>query len=167
LVVTSSKAPDRDPTAWAGALLHRIGADIVEIPPLREDARDILSLAELFLTELGSSTEGTPRLMTERTKNLLSSYPWPGNTRELRRALEDAAGRAGSQPIAPRHLPPGIADQADDGETSGIPTLEQVECEHIRDVMQRTGGVRSRAARLLGIASSTLYEKLKKYGLDS
>jgi transcriptional regulator with GAF, ATPase, and Fis domain len=135
------------------------------IPPLRTDARDILALAELFLSELGSGPDGSPRLLSERSKRLLVAYPWPGNVRELRLVLESASAQAGGQPISPRHLPPSIANDPTAG-TADVPTLEAVERQHILDVMQRTGGNRTRAAQLLGIANSTLYEKLKRYCIE-
>ena len=76
-----------------------------------------------------------------------------------------AAAKAGNQPITQRHLPAALADP--DGKAApSLPTLADVERAHIAEVMVRTGGVRSRAAQVLGIASSTLYEKLKKYGIE-
>ena len=100
--------------------------------------------------------------MSERCKRLLTQHSWPGNVRELRLTLESAAAKAGNQIITPRHLPAELADS--DGQAA--PSLEDVERAHIAEVMIRTRGVRSRAAQVLGIASSTLYEKLKKYQID-
>lgn len=164
LVLGSSTTP---PTAagaggaWAAELLDCIGAPPIEIPPLRSDARDIIALAELFLSEMGSCPDGSPRLLTERSKRLLVAYPWPGNVRELRLVLESAAADAGNQAIAPRHLPEALV-RASEPAALAIPTLEEIERMHIADVMQRTGGNRQKAAQLLGIATSTLYEKLKR-----
>lgn len=133
----------------------------VEVPPLRSNTRDIAALAELILTEIGASPNGSPRLLTERAKRQLLAYHWPGNVRELRLVLEAAAAQAGDQPIAPRHLPPTIS--AEPEAAPEVPTLEEVERLHIAGVMQRTGGNRTRASQILGIATSTLYEKLKRY----
>jgi two-component system NtrC family response regulator len=135
------------------------------VPPLRTNPRDVMALAELFLSELGTRADGTPRLLTERAKRLLVAYSWPGNVRELRLVLESAAAAAGDQPIAPRHLPSPIA--AEQGAPANdIATLEDVERLHIVEVLHRTGGNRSRTAQLLGIASSTLYEKMKRYRIE-
>lgn len=150
---------------WSRQLRDSIGGACVAIPPLRDDPRDVLPLAEMFLADLGTGPDGSPRLLSERAKRLLLAYPWPGNTRELRLTIEAAAGQAGSQPIAPRHLPPALADESEGGPPQ-LPSLALVEQQHIRNVMQFTAGVRSRAAQILGIATSTLYEKLKKYGID-
>ena len=136
------------------------------VPPLRSQPRDVLTIAELFLSELGSCPDGSPRLLTERAKRLLVGYGWPGNVRELRLVLEAAAAQAGDQPIAPRHLPAAIAAEPASGAPE-IATLEEVERQHILDVIQRTAGNRTRAAQLLGIANSTLYEKMKRYRIES
>ena len=134
----------------------------VEAPPLREQPGDVLLLAELMLAELGPGPNEAPRTLTERAKRLLVAHSWPGNVRELRHAIESAAALAGGEPIAPRHLPPTIHGEAN-GAAPDVPTLEEMERAHIVDVLQRTGGNRSRTAHLLGIAVSTLYEKLRRY----
>lgn len=164
-VVLATATEPKDGDSWAAELRQRIGNPAIRIPPLRDDARDVLALAELILASLGTCPDGSPRLMTERCKRLLTQHSWPGNVRELRLTLESAAAKAGNQPIAQRHLPPELTN-ADGRVSPGLPTLEDVERNHIIEVMARTGGVRSRAAQVLGIASSTLYEKLKKYQID-
>ncbi len=162
VAATAVTARDSAPSLIVAALAHQR----IHVPPLRGHARDVLTLAELFLSELGTCPDGSPRLLTERTKRLLITYAWPGNIRELRLVLEAAAAQAGNQPIAPRHLPPVFASDASAPSTPEVPTLEQLERQHIVDVMQRTGGNRARTAQMLGIASSTLYEKLKRYCIE-
>lgn len=163
LVASSLPAgvPQIDP-----ALLELLQAQRIEVPPLRSDSRDILALAELFLSEMGSCPDGSPRLLTERAKRMLTEHNWPGNLRELRLVLEAAAAQAGNQPIAPRHLPRTLGDDGASAPAQDVPTLEELERQHIVAVLQRTGGNRTRSAQLLGIATSTLYEKLKRYCLD-
>lgn len=163
LIVAVDKSPTDNP-AWCTELQQLFPRHAIQLPALRDDARDVLALAEMFLSELGTCPDGSPRLMTERCKRLLMQHTWPGNVRELRLTLEAAAARAGNQAITPRHLPGEITS----GATSvpALPTLSDIERAHIEEVMVRTGGVRSRAAQVLGIASSTLYEKLKKYEID-
>ena len=80
--------------------------------------------------------------------------------------LEAAAAQAGNQPISPRHLPPTIGADPGTGTNGDLPTLEELERQHITEVMQRTGGNRTRAAMILGIASSTLYEKVRRYRIE-
>jgi transcriptional regulator with AAA-type ATPase domain len=167
LVVGTEIAPAADTPAWSPALAALLGSLALSIPPLRSDARDVMALAELFLSEMGYAPDGSPRLLSERSKRLLIGYPWPGNVRQLRMVLESAAARAGSQPIAPRHLPDELAEPTVTLEPAPIPTLEDVEQKHIRDVLQRVGGNRARTAQALGIAASTLYEKLRRYSIES
>lgn len=144
----------------------RLLTEPVRIPPLRDDARDILMLSELFLAEHGPYLDGSARLMTERAKRALVQYSWPGNVRELRLTIEAAAANAGSQPIAPRHLPKSILTDDPAAPAADLPTLEEVEREHIQEVMRKVGGLRARAAQVLGIANSTLYEKIKRYRIE-
>ena len=158
-------APNQE-LAWPATIADAFADRRVEVPALRSDPRDVLALAELFLSEMGSSPDGSPRLLTERTKRLLAGYGWPGNVRELRLVLEAAAAQAGNQPIAPRHLPPPLDTDAN-ASIPEVATLEEVEREHVQSVMARTSGNRTRTAQLLGIATSTLYEKLKRYGLGT
>lgn len=134
----------------------------IDVPPLREQPGDVLVLAELLLAELGPGPNDAPRTLSERAKLLLVAHAWPGNVRELRQAVESAAALAGAEPIAPRHLPAAIHGEPN-GAAPDVPTLEEMERAHIVDVLQRTGGNRSRTAHLLGIAVSTLYEKLRRY----
>ncbi|HEX5051554.1 MAG TPA: sigma 54-interacting transcriptional regulator [Planctomycetota bacterium] len=166
LVVAAGAAPDRSTEIWLPALADWLEPQTVYVPPLRTDARDVLALAELFLSELGTASHGTPRFLTERSKRLLTAYSWPGNVRELRQVIETAAARAGSLPIAPRHLAPHVANALTAPAATDLPSLEDVERRHIEEVMRRTGGNRSRAAQILGIASSTLYQKLKRHAID-
>jgi transcriptional regulator with AAA-type ATPase domain len=147
-----------------GSLFEWLPHQRILVPPLRTSPRDVLALAELFLSEMGNRPDGSPRLLTERAKRLLLAHAWPGNVRELRLVLESATAQAADQPIAPRHLPPTIATAAAEAATPDIPTLEQIERTHIQDVMERTGGNRTKAAAVLGIATSTLYEKLRRFG---
>ena len=149
----------------APALRAATDCERLEVPPLRSDARDVLVLSELFLAGLGPRPDGSPRLLSERAKRTLTSYAWPENVRELRLCIEAAAARAGDRPIAPRDLPVRTAEPGAPS-SAAIPTLEQIERQHIEEVMRRTGGVRTRAAQALGIATSTLYEKLKRYRIE-
>ena len=149
---------------WPEQTASAMASTRIDVPPLRSEPRDVLALAELFLSEMGSCPDGSPRLLTERTKRVLAAYQWPGNVRELRLVLESAAAKAGNQPMAPRHLPPPLDSDQPAG-IPEIPTLEEVERVHIQSVMVRTSGNRTRAAQVLGIANSTLYEKLKRYGI--
>ncbi|MFO1029808.1 MAG: FHA domain-containing protein [Planctomycetota bacterium] len=162
VAATASARPEQ----FDRALHELLEPHRIEVPPLRSDRRDVLALAELYLSEMGSNADGSPRLLTDRAKRLLADHSWPGNLRELRLVLESAAAQAGNHPIAPRHLPPGFGSEQGAQKSTPIATLEELERQHILDVLQRTGGNRQKTAQLLGIAVSTLYEKLKRLCLD-
>jgi transcriptional regulator with AAA-type ATPase domain len=136
----------------------------LDIPPLRSAPSDVLALAELHLSTMGSTPDGSPRLLGERVKRILAAHPWPGNTAELRAVLETASANAGNQPIAPRHLPDELAELVvPNAEAQPMPTLAEMEKRYIMEVLDRHGGNRARAAQVLGIASSTLYDKIRKF----
>lgn len=166
LVAATSKPVQQRPEAWYPPLADQFLTTQLSIPPLRSDSRDVLALAELFLSEMGSAPDGSPRLLSERAKRMLACYTWPGNIRELRQVLEAAAARAGNQQIAPRHLPDQIEEPKENPGDPTVATLEETEQRHIRDVIQRVSGNRARAAQLLGIAPSTLYDKLRRYNIE-
>jgi DNA-binding NtrC family response regulator/pSer/pThr/pTyr-binding forkhead associated (FHA) protein len=167
-VVAASADPEQDEDAApleihlaaifdSGIRLH--------IPPLREHPDDIASIAEMILSEMGPSTDGAPRTLTDTAKRALLGYGWPGNTRQLHRALETAATRAGRQPIAPRHLPREIRDPTSTS-SPRLPTLTEVERRHIVQTLTTVGGNKRQAAAVLGIATSTLYEKLRRHKFE-
>jgi transcriptional regulator with AAA-type ATPase domain len=167
LVLSSNAAVDGTDARWSPELAERLRGQILVIPPLRADSRDVLTLAELFLAELRAGPDDRPHALSSRAQMLLGNYHWPGNVHELKVVLEAAAVRAGKQVIQPRHLPAHIGEEAGNGSApTDLPTLDEIERRYILDVMQRTGGNRSRAASILGIASSTLYEKLKRFKID-
>jgi DNA-binding NtrC family response regulator len=153
------------PGSWTPILTELFSGIRLLVPPLREDARDIVALAQLLLAEMGPGPEGTPRSLTERSKQLLMEYSWPDNVRELRLALEHAAATAGANPIAPRHFPESVQQKST--ELPDLLSLETVEKQHIVEILARVGGNRIRAAQVLGIATSTLYEKIKRYKLGA
>ena len=166
LALASSLAPQTSAGPFVASLREAVAAFTLELPPLRADARDILTLAELVLSDLGPNPDGTPRLLGERTKRLLAKHHWPENLAELRRVLEVAASRAGRLPIAPRHLPDYLVEESPQQPAPEVATLDQLEANHIREVLLRVGGNRAKAAQLLGIAVSTLYDKLRRHAIE-
>jgi NtrC-family two-component system response regulator AlgB len=142
-------------------LLFRLNTIEIIVPPLRERREDVLPLAQRFLAFFAEP--GAPPLELSREANAaLVSYDWPGNVRELRNAMERASILAGGRRIGIEWLPERIAGQATIPHLGGDFTLEQVEREHIQRVLTRTTMVED-AARILGIDTSTLWRRRKKY----
>jgi transcriptional regulator of acetoin/glycerol metabolism len=147
-------------------LYFRLAAAVVAVPALRERLEDMPLLVAGLLEDLG---HGDLRL-GEGTLDALRAHAWPGNVRELKNALACAAAFVdGGVALAPDHLRL-LSAEAD--EQSGIDRLplggqklERIERVAIQQTMVQTDGNKVHAAQSLGIAVSTLYEKLKKYRL--
>jgi NtrC-family two-component system response regulator AlgB len=144
-------------------LLYRLNVIDVVVPPLRERPDDILPLAREFLVYFSrTARRPVPQLAPEAERALLA-YPWPGNIRELRNALERAVILSSAQSLPPQALPERIAAHAAPAPALGGDfTLEQIEREHILRVLARTK-TQEEAARILGVDASTLWRKRKKY----
>jgi DNA-binding NtrC family response regulator len=101
---------------------------------------------------------------------LLMNYRWPGNVRELENTIERAVILAETDVIHTHDLPEKLHDSlpanADDSETPGM-TLEELEREHMRRVLNQVKGDKVKAAQMLGIHLSTLYRKVQRYRLDN
>jgi PAS domain S-box-containing protein len=147
-------------------LYFRLSVIPVRVPPLRERREEISPLASVMLRIIGKRDLH----LSEEVIEALRGYDWPGNVRELRNALERALILSGGKPIELHHLPPEISEGApvDLTEATGTPSserrgsLDDVEIEHIRRVLQETGNNQTRAAKLLGISRSTLIRKLRQ-----
>jgi sigma-54-dependent transcriptional regulator len=98
--------------------------------------------------------------VSEKAIQALSSYTWPGNVRELRNVLERALLLCENQPVQPSHLPFSTRISPEIPQMSIENQINQMEVNHIRDVINRCEGNMTRAARLLGISRATLYRRL-------
>jgi two-component system response regulator HydG len=153
-------------------LFFRLKVFTLVVPPLRERRDDIPVLADIFLELEGHAT----RRITPRAMKALLAYQWPGNVRELSNAMKHGAVLSGGSDVDVEHLPEELWDGAAAplarplvaGSSFGAPVLEslaQVERRHITEVLRACGGKSSDAARILGIGRTTLWRKMKEYGL--
>ena len=156
-------------------LFFRIAVFELELPPLRARGDDVALLAQFFATrfadELGRSVEVSPGAL-ER----LLAYDWPGNVRELQNAVQRAAVSARDGVIRPEHLPARVVRGALAGEPPAAPppapaapaaavSLDELERVAVIEAVARANGNLTQVARELGIGRTTLYRKLKRYGL--
>jgi len=150
-------------------LLYRLDVIRVEIPPLRARRADIRALADRFLEEAVTAHALPGRRFAGECVPRLEAYAWPGNVRELRHAVERAAILATGPEIVPEDLPESLSVSAPgmlrDAASAGA-TLAEVERAYIREVLRRTRGNKSAAARILGIHRKTLHEKLRGFPVD-
>jgi DNA-binding NtrC family response regulator len=158
-------------------LYYRLNVFRIEVPPLRSRKTDIPLLVEHFLAgkgEVDGSPEvGVRRAVSPLAMRLLQSHRWPGNVRELFSVLESALIQGGGgRRIEAQHLPPEIREGV--GRRAGREDLErysqsippQAEREAILSVLAGSGGVRSEAARRLGMGRTTLWRKMRDYGIE-
>jgi DNA-binding NtrC family response regulator len=141
-------------------LFFRLSGARIKLPPLRERIEDIPALVDFFLHEAGKEAGRRITLAPEAMKKL-AGYSWPGNVRELKNALQTAAVLTRTGTIGVNDLPDLSFDP---GGQAG--SIQDAEARAVKDALERAGGNKRKAARLLGIAPSTLYSKMKKYGLE-
>jgi len=144
-------------------LYFRLAAAVVPVPPLRDRLDDIALLVPRLLADLGCAD----LVVSDATLDALRVHPWPGNVRELKNTLASALPFVDTGVLEPNHLrflTPANLDTLDGLPLGGQP-LERIERVAIRQTLAQTGGNKAQAALVLGIAVSTLYEKLKKYQL--
>jgi DNA-binding NtrC family response regulator len=144
-------------------LLFRINTLTLEIPPLRKRTTDIKPLAQAVLKELCRRRGRTPPELAGDAVEVLGRYHWPGNVRELRNVLERALLFCKSD-VLDRHTLRFDRSLEPDSE-SDTQTLDDAEKRHIALVLKQSGGKVDDAAKVLALSRSSLYAKLKKYGI--
>lgn len=146
-------------------LFYRLSAFTIEILPLRERRDDIRVLAEHFTTQFNLRFSVTKRL-SDAAMTALVEHTWPGNVRELIHVLEQAVALSTGDCVGLDDLPASVRPSHGSftlATTADVPTLREVERRHVFSVLERVGGNRAQAARLLGMTERTFYRFLKKY----
>jgi DNA-binding NtrC family response regulator len=141
-------------------LYYRLHVFTIDLPPLRERREDISLLVAHFLNKFCLATSRPVPQVSAEALDMLAGQSWPGNVRELENAVERAlvVSRGGEIKASD------FAFQFQTEPTSGR-TLDDIERAHIERVLRETQHNMSRAARVLDIDRTTLYNKLKRYGL--
>ncbi len=144
-------------------LFYRLNVIHLQVPPLRERPEDIPLLAQHFLRRYATETKKKIDSINPRALEAMQQYSWPGNVRELENAIERAVVVGKGRQIKLSDLPFAAAPRGmmEGGELS----LDELERQHIARILATKGGNLSNVARVLRINRSTLYEKIKKYGL--
>ena len=169
--------------AFREDLFYRINVIPVALPPLRQRREDIPLLAEHFLPRLSERMGKSIVGISAEAADLLAAYDWPGNVRELENALERATALEPSPMILPASLPPHMAGQAadalgvaggDNGDSADVlpeggidleQHVKEIERDYIAQALKRAGGVKVKAAGLLGMSFRSLRYYTKKYKL--
>ena len=171
-------------------LLYRLNAVTLHLPPLRERGEDIMPLARRF-AERSKRAGERPLSFSREAVQILQTYNWPGNIRELENSIVRATALCDGI-VRPEDLPERISNSVSEattqlrevaaaveaeeeekaasaaGETSeeSLLSLSELECRHIKRVIERTHGNKQAAARILGIDRSTLQRMIKRHGLE-
>jgi two-component system response regulator HydG len=150
-------------------LYFRIQGITILLPPLRERREDIPLLVHFFIQAAAEKYNKTIDGIDPDAQQVLMSYSWPGNVRQLRNAIDTMVVLSNSNRLTVQSLPPDIRPVGGDAvggldNVAGI-RLEQLEKEAIDKTLKMVHGNREQAAKLLGIGERTLYRKIKEYGL--
>jgi two-component system response regulator HydG len=151
-------------------LFFRIKGVTFTLPPLRERREDIPLLMHYFLNEFGEKYHKEVEGISPAAQQLLMSYSWPGNVRQLRTAVENMVVLSPGKILGPESLPVEIQPAAGAEQILGMTNLvgisiEEAEKELIRNTLKMVDGNREQAARILRIGERTLYRKIREYGL--
>lgn len=147
-------------------LYFRLNVLSIELPALREHRSDIPDLVHHFLQLQNSAGSGVDGI-SEDALQCLIDYAWPGNVRELDNCIQRALTVASGSEIVPEDLPPQVLYRSLASPSGQHTTLlRELERQAVLNALEMTAGHRARAARLLGIAKTTIYRKLKEYGLE-
>jgi len=149
-------------------LYYRLNVILLRVPPLRERMDDVPIVAMHFLRKYAAREHSSMSSIAEEALNVLLSYSWPGNVRELENAIERAVVLGKGDQLRAQDLPPQVHRGGDD-ERPLIPahlTLEEIEKLAIAQALRLTGGNKSEAAERLGIHRTSIYDKMRRYGIE-
>lgn len=138
-------------------LYYRICVVPIHIPPLRERRGDIPLLAEHFLAKAAEKESVSPGI-SRSALEALSAYSWPGNVRELQSAVHYAIVKSRGRLIQPDHLPLQVLRQAKPPGAKGQRT--KLDAPSVKEALEKSGGNKAKAARILGVGRATLYRFL-------
>jgi len=158
-------------------LYYRLNVVAIRLPPLRERKEDIPLLAQHFLRHYSEDNGKTISAISDKALELLGSYSWPGNIRELENAVEQAVALSYQPILTPEDLPRDVRDREKSGVASrtgqdgqflfsDTPSLEEVKKRYVLHVLEHTQGNVSAAARILNVDRRSLYRMLARYKIE-
>jgi DNA-binding NtrC family response regulator len=153
-------------------LYFRLNVVPISLTPLRERKEDILPLAEHFIQHYSKQIARLPKRLSEKAVELLLSYSYPGNIRELENAMERAVALSQGTQIEPGDLPEeftshgmfSLYGELDGSKSLGL-AIKTFEKRYIEHALKEVGWRRGKASEILGISRKTLWEKMKEYRL--
>ena len=168
LVAATNKDLEREVEAgrFREDLYYRLAVIPVHVPPLRERGSDIPLLAVHFLRGFAKKLAKDVTSIDPECMDLLCSYAWPGNVRELENCIERCVALSTDTKIAPLDLPLRVRDRSGPADPSGVASLQGMERTHILNTLDKVNWNRRRAAELLEISTTTLWRRLKEFGIE-
>jgi transcriptional regulator with PAS, ATPase and Fis domain len=155
-------------------LMYRLRVIPIFLPPLRERVADVALLVDRIVEEYNARGRRRVERVSPATLRALEAYEWPGNVRELRNVLAYAFAVGEGTDLLPSHLPPEVLEASEEGRTVPVvaapaspppdPKLDP-EARRIVRALERSGGSRAQAAKLLGVSRITLWRRMKEHGL--
>ena len=151
-------------------LYYRLNISSIYLSPLRERKGDAELLAHHFLEKHSKLNDKSIAGISDDVMSLLEAYDYPGNVRELENIIASAVVLENGRTLTRRSLPPYLVKAVTRAGLS-VPrevrkSLAEIEAEHVRIVLEHTGGNRTAAAAILGISRVGLHAKMRKYGID-
>ncbi len=167
-VIATSRVP-LGPLVALGAfdaeLARRLEPLAIEVPPLRERAEDLPSLVLVALDRTCRVSARPVVGIDPEALAVLASYDWPGNLRELGSVIDRAVGNTTGKSVGLGDLPHLVPAEAPRDPLDG--TYAEMERQILERALERSGGNKSEAARLLGLKRTTFFDKLKRHGLNT
>ena len=151
-------------------LYYRLNVFTIFVPPLRERKADLLLLVDHFLETFSREHRKSIKRISTPAIDMLMSYHWPGNVRQLENTLERAVLMCDNQVIHGHHLPPSLQTAEASGTVTRVSLSDAVagfEKDLIQDALKTTRGNRAKAARLLDTTERVLNYKVRKYAIDA
>ncbi len=148
-------------------LFYRIHVIPISIPPLRDRHACIPLLVDHFIKDYAQSMQKTIRRLSTSAMNKIMQYKWPGNVRELKNVIEYAVAMSDSDVIGDELILPDLTDGKPSNQFKPLKTAKkEFERDYIKDLLLRTGGNVTQAAKLAGKYRADFYELTKKYSLE-
>lgn len=148
-------------------LFYRIAVVPIRLPALKDRASDIPALIDHYLEQVSREMGASQVQVAGDALDLLMKYNWPGNVRELRNAVQYGIIKTRTGSIEIEHLPPEIRASPDKfpGSSRKPGRPSKLNIEEIRHAMEKAGGNKAKAARILGVSRTTLYKSISELNL--
>lgn len=142
-------------------LYYRLNVIPIKLPALREKKNDIPLLCEHFLRLIEERHGQIPYSISKEAIAMMMDYHWPGNVRELENAIQFAVVKCKSKIISPRDMPSELVEMHNDPLRRG--PSKKLDLEMVHTALERTGGNKAKAAKILGVGRATLYRFINDY----